>query len=191
MLPANDEPADLIRSRRVSSTRAGVLRNAVELFVRSPAWMMVVALAASTGCERDAPASSDARRAILGEAAAEQHFQSYGPASRARFAVPTEAEIAALEERLPAALRRAARDTALAERSTRYLRQYLGYVDAQGRRWTWGNFFCRDPMQSVPEHRDRWRTHYVIVDDGGDCYFSAEFSPAANEFRHLIVNGDA
>ena len=157
----------------------------------SAALWVTLALVFSSGCKRDAPASSTDRRAILDEAGSRWHFESNPAARGASFAVPMESEIAALEQRLPAALRKAAPGSALDERSTAYLRQYVGWVDARGGRWVSGNFFCRDPMQALPEQRGRWRTHYVLVNDGGDCFFSFSYSLATGEFRDLLVNGDA
>ncbi|MCB0032148.1 MAG: hypothetical protein KDE28_29765 [Anaerolineales bacterium] len=33
--------------------------------------------------------------------------------------------------------------------------------------------------------------YWVMVDDGGDCYFDFNYNPATGEILHLTVNGDA
>jgi hypothetical protein len=149
------------------------------------------------GCKRDdQPATSTERRAILPASELDSLARGYSTIEGARHVVLRESEIADLEARLPRALRtdrvrRVSTDNPLAERAASYLRQYIGYVDRHGRRWIWGNFMCRDPMEPVAEHRGRWRTRLVHMNDGGDCFFSLEYSPESHRFRYLIVNGDA
>ena len=67
------------------------------------------------------------------------------------------------------------------ERLDEYQRQYVG-LEREGRQIIYGNFFC-DTMGMD------WHETFVVVDDGGDCYFQIEFDVEDEMFIMLIVNG--
>lgn len=98
---------------------------------------------------------------------------------------PGEAEIAALEAALAAAL--TARggpgrpDWSHAPRG--WLRQYVGIVRG-GRRYIYGNFF-----RFAGEPPPNWTTRPMIVCDGGPNFFGVEYDVAARRFTHFAFNG--
>ena len=99
---------------------------------------------------------------------------------------PTEADIAALEAALPAFLETAENqwltdDPPIDEREPEYMRQYLGIVE-EGEEIVYANFFC-----TINEMD--WSNEYVLVMDGGDCFFQIKYNPATNEFFDFSVNG--
>jgi hypothetical protein len=67
----------------------------------------------------------------------------------------------------------------------RYGAQVAGFV-VGGKRLVYANFFCS------PERRANIDTqNFVMVLDGGDCYFQVWFDPATGEFPQLTINGEA
>jgi len=64
-----------------------------------------------------------------------------------------------------------------------YNRQYIGII-IDGRQSMYANYFCDD---GGPD----WRTRFVIVMDGGDCFFQFKYDTASGEFFDLQVNGSA
>jgi hypothetical protein len=139
------------------------------------------------------PMESDDLRVLLPRDQTAEYFRMRGEseARKASF-VPTRAEIEKLESGLPEMLREALRGEPvitppLWERVKGYRRQYLPFVDASGTRWIWGNFMCQNPGRVGS---DAWRKKIVSVDDGGDCFFSVEFSPDTGKYRRFSINGD-
>ena len=69
-----------------------------------------------------------------------------------------------------------------------YLKQYLGYIGKDGRRHIYVNGFCKtyefEPPPGMP-------TRFIIVDDGGECYFQANYDPVKHVINRLSVNGRA
>ena len=68
------------------------------------------------------------------------------------------------------------------ERLDEYNRQYIGIV-WDGRNILYANFFCSDEPD--------WKENFVLVMDGGACYFQFKFDPNKGEFFQLQVNGEA
>lgn len=69
-------------------------------------------------------------------------------------------------------------------RDTRdYYRQYCALQDADGHRLVYVNAFCGT------WHLDRWKAQWVMVDDGGTCYFQALIDLTARKVRMFAVNG--
>jgi hypothetical protein len=101
---------------------------------------------------------------------------------------PTEADVLKLEADLPAFLQTAQHawlrpDPPIWEREPEYMRQYLGIVE-DGREIIYANFFCRSDDTD-------WRSEFVFVMDGGDCYFNVKYDPQSGEFFDFSVNGEA
>lgn len=68
------------------------------------------------------------------------------------------------------------------ERLDEYQRQYIG-IERGGKQIIYGNFFC--------EEDDNWRKEFVMVIDGGDCYFQVEYDVESGKFIYLAVNGES
>ncbi len=64
-----------------------------------------------------------------------------------------------------------------------YQRQFFG-VTLDERQLIYANYFCADDF----EH---WRTSYVLVMDGGACFFQVLYDPAEGTFSELRINGVA
>ncbi len=97
---------------------------------------------------------------------------------------PSQADVLALEKGIQAYLRQAAPDRSergwsnLAE----YRRQYVGVV-LEKRRVIWANFFC--------SFGGDWTTQRVVVDDGGECFFTVRYDVDSATFSDLRINGEA
>ena len=139
--------------------------------------------------ERDVTLADDHLRVVVEPANARDFYWRADPATK--FYKPAATEIASFDASLPAMLRAKVRKARfdpkpLAERAPKYMRQYVGHIDASGKRWIWGNFFCHY-MGDEPQG---WRKRGFGVKDGGDCYFNVEFAPDTNEFKDFMVNGE-
>ncbi len=66
---------------------------------------------------------------------------------------------------------------------SRYSFQYQGQVDG-GRNVVLINAFCISP----PEYAQR---QFVIVFDGGPCFFQVKYDPTKKRFFQLMFNGEA
>ncbi len=105
---------------------------------------------------------------------------------------PSEADVAALEADLPAYLETAENqwlqdDPPIVERVPDYMRQYLGIVENK-QQIVYANFFCTIDQIN-------WHNEFVLVMDGGDCYFQVKYNPQTGEFfdfvceRPKLING--
>ncbi len=65
-----------------------------------------------------------------------------------------------------------------------YQRQYFGVTFERGTPLIYANYFCSGDFES-------WRTRYVLVMDGGDCFFQVLYNPASGAFTNLRINGMA
>lgn len=102
--------------------------------------------------------------------------------------MPTEENILALEEGLPAFLESNADyfytpDAPVWERLDEYNRQYIGLV-LDGKQTIYANYFCHSTGVD-------WKQDFVFVMDGGSCYFQFQYDPNTGEFHNLQVNGEA
>lgn len=99
---------------------------------------------------------------------------------------PSAADILAVEEGAAAFLQENESafftDFPVWQRLNEYNRQYIGVV-WDGRKILYGNFFCSDEPD--------WKENFVLVMDGGACYFQFKFDPNTGEFFQLQVNGEA
>jgi hypothetical protein len=65
-----------------------------------------------------------------------------------------------------------------------YRRQYFGVMFTEGQPLIYANFFCADDF-------DYWLESFVLVMDGGECFFQLLYDPATGQFSNLRVNGYA
>ena len=100
---------------------------------------------------------------------------------------PTEQDVLLLEENLPSFLQENStsfrREPPVWEQLDNFKRQYAGLV-MNGSKIIYGNFFCSEPSPD-------WKTEWMFVMDGGDCFFQLQFDVANGTFSGLTVNGDA
>jgi hypothetical protein len=100
---------------------------------------------------------------------------------------PTADDILNPEERLADYLRQNPeafyRQPPVWERLDEYQRQYIGLM-FKGDRIIYGNFFCDDTGMD-------WQQEFVIVLDGGDCFFQVKYDVKSGLFIGLQVNGEA
>lgn len=96
---------------------------------------------------------------------------------------PLAGDIIALEAALPTMLAaQIARRPAFASAPHGWLRQYVGIV-RDGRRTIYGNFVPKGAGAG------RWRTEPIIVCDGGESFFGAEYDVVAKRFTQVAFNG--
>jgi hypothetical protein len=101
---------------------------------------------------------------------------------------PTEENVIAIENELTVFLQENPdhfynSETPVWERLDEYNRQYIG-VMLDDRQIIYANFFC-DSVETD------WRTDFVLVMDGGDCFFQFKYDVEAAQFFDLQVNGNA
>jgi hypothetical protein len=65
-----------------------------------------------------------------------------------------------------------------------YKRQYFGIAFEAEQPLIYANYFCVDMF-------DQWLESYVLVMDGGDCFFQTIYDPATGTFSSLRINGEA
>ncbi len=65
-----------------------------------------------------------------------------------------------------------------------YRRQFFGITFQRGTPLIYANYFCMDGFE-------RWRTGFVSVEDGGECFFQVLYDPATGVFSRLRINGYA
>lgn len=95
------------------------------------------------------------------------------------------ADIAALEAALPFYLETQAnyfRRDILADLPN-YARQYIGF-EADGIQYIYLNALC------AADDLD-WQSEFIMVADGGDCFFQVIYQLDTGEFSNLMVNGEA
>jgi hypothetical protein len=101
---------------------------------------------------------------------------------------PSESQVLELEQRLPDFLKssKEPRANLIPSKLGKYKRQYYGFT-AHGKKHIFLNAFC----SSVFYPSDYWKSHFVLVMDGGECYFQAIYDPAEKQFTSVWVNGYA
>lgn len=99
---------------------------------------------------------------------------------------PNAADIQSVEDGVAAFLRENETafftDIPVWQRLNEYKRQYIGLV-WDGKKVIYANFFCSDQPD--------WKENFVLVMDGGACYFQFKFDPNTGKFFQLEVNGEA
>lgn len=101
---------------------------------------------------------------------------------------PTEADIQSVEDGLPDYLRENQSSFYITgspvwERLNEYNRQYVGLV-LEGKKVIYANYFCNATGLD-------WKKEFVMVLDGGACYFQFKFNTDSGEYFGLQVNGEA
>ena len=100
---------------------------------------------------------------------------------------PTEEDVLSLEEKLDTFLRQNSesfrRQPPVWEQLDNYKRQYVGIM-IKGKPVIYGNFFCTDTGTD-------WKSEWIFVLDGGDCFFQLQFDIESGTFTELTVNGEA
>jgi hypothetical protein len=73
-----------------------------------------------------------------------------------------------------------------------YRRQYIPGINLKGEKTVWINCFCVEPNK-FPAYQsnnfDDWNTEIIVVNDGGNCYFSVFLNLETQGFYDLYVNG--
>ena len=71
----------------------------------------------------------------------------------------------------------------IAAKLDQYQRQYIGFWQ-QGKLYAFVNAFC-DPLNVA------WHSQVVMVNDGGDCYFTTVYDMTEGTFAQTLVNGES
>ena len=152
--------------------------------------MLIILLTlALTACNPIRPLAPNASANSVIFTAEQSQAQLYFIAPNATGAwQPSAADVAQLEADLPAFLQSAENpwlrtDPPIWERAPDYMRQYLGIVE-NGQEVIYANFFCSDFDLD-------WQEEFVLVMDGGDCYFQVKYNPTTGEFYDFSVNGES
>ena len=78
-----------------------------------------------------------------------------------------------------------------------YYRQYICFINEKGEQIIYVNAFCGvvdTPKEINGESKWEpfdWKNDLLIVEDGGDCYWSIWINLTKQEYYDLIVNGEA
>lgn len=101
---------------------------------------------------------------------------------------PSEGDVRALEAGLASFLQEnsgsfSAQGVPVWERLDEYTRQYAGIV-LDGKRVIYANYFCNTAGMD-------WKKNFVLVMDGGECYFQLMYDPGSGAYFDLRVNGEA
>ena len=121
--------------------------------------------------------------------AEEQHIGTWAIHSdqTIEYWTPSEEDVIAIEDGLVSYLEDNSenfyvRDIPVWERLNEYNRQYIGIL-VDGKRVVYANYFC----DSVVD----WKKDFVIVMDGGDCFFQFQYDADSGDYFDLQVNGSA
>jgi hypothetical protein len=160
------------------------------MFTKQVSMFVLAALLLLTSCSAPAQTIQGEHWVIFSETLAEE--QQLGTSflfgdEPIEYWTPSEQDVIAIENGLVAYLEQNAerfyvRDIPVWERLDDYNRQYVGVI-IDNRRIVYANYFC----DSVVD----WEKEFVIVMDGGDCFFQFQFDVDTAEFFELQVNGEA
>ena len=102
---------------------------------------------------------------------------------------PTVDDVARIERRLRVFLETSSDLEAqrIATKLERYIRQYIGYSDGDGK-WILVNAFCEG--HQTDDDRT-WHEHLVLVMGGGSCYFRVRYKLSPPHLEQLWINGEA
>ena len=156
--------------------------------------LVIILCCACGGC--GGATSTEPTTPASGEGAAEVGLGVIIPESRAAEMVagmfepapsgywtPERGQVAALEASISEYLAGAAPEgSRLRSGLDGYQAQYLGILREE-REVIFANFFCHSHVDDITQS-------LVAVDDGGDCYFTVEYDPAADSFADLAINGE-
>ena len=102
------------------------------------------------------------------------------------FWTPKIEQVRVLEKFLPEFVRKnAPRDGKPIGTISKYKRQYFG-ITKNGKKQIYVNGFC----EQYWSQKEDWRSKFVLVLDGGNCYFQILFDPTTNEFTNFVINGE-
>ena len=104
----------------------------------------------------------------------------------AEYWTPSEKDVLALEDGLISYLQNNSDrfyETPVWEKLDDYNRQYIGII-LEGKRIIYANFFCNSTGRD-------WRKEFILVLDGGECFFQFKYDVDSGEFFDLQVNGVA
>jgi hypothetical protein len=160
------------------------------MFTKQVSMFVLAALLLLTSCSSSAQNIKGEHWVIFSETLAEEQQLStwflFGDES-IEYWTPSEQDVIAIEDGLIPYLEQNAerfyvRDIPVWERLDDYNRQYIGIL-VDGRRIVYANYFC----DSVVD----WEKEFVIVMDGGDCFFQFQYDLDTAEYFDLQVNGSA
>ncbi len=102
------------------------------------------------------------------------------------FWVPTEMDVTRLEEVMSKIFKQSknAQYQQIGLSLNSYKRQYVGVIRS-GKRYIHVNCFCGEIRHQ------NWQTDYVVVMDGGSCYFNFDYDPASKTITDIFINGEA
>lgn len=102
--------------------------------------------------------------------------------------VPSGVDIQHLKRALNSYLKQQADGSSreLASHFAEYRMQYLGYTD-HGKRYIFVNGFCKNFWQT----NNTWKSDFVAIFDGGDCYFRARYGVTEAKIVDFVVNGES
>jgi hypothetical protein len=153
--------------------------------------LLTLMLQFAMGCSSSAQSIQGERWVIFpGEQAQEQGIGSWivEDGQTAEYWSPSENNILTLEKQLGAYLQNNSdrfdkQKSPIGERLDEYDRQYTGMVLGE-KKIIFANYFC-DSLAID------WRTEFVFVLDGGDCFFQFKYDVNSGAFLDLQVNGIA
>ena len=68
-----------------------------------------------------------------------------------------------------------------------YHRQFAGAVLDSGDKVIWINCFCYVDS----DYLRKWKENFIMVDDGGNCFFNVKVNLNTGQYYDLMVNGNA
>lgn len=153
--------------------------------------LLTLMLQFAMGCSSSAQSIQGERWVIFpGEQAREQSIGDFFLANaQVEYWTPSEDNVLTLEEGLVTYLqnypddRFSSQQAPIWERLGQYNRQYIGIV-LDEEQVIYANYFCESLAID-------WRTEFVFVLDGGDCFFQFKYDVNSEEFFDLQVNGIA
>jgi hypothetical protein len=90
---------------------------------------------------------------------------------------PTEAQLQEAEDAVPAV-----GDDGVREPEMDGYRQYVGIIDDGERKIV---------INSMCDEIDDWENKFIMIADGGSCFWNALYNVDTGEMEYLIVNGEA
>ncbi|HMT10961.1 MAG TPA: hypothetical protein PKA39_04995 [Ignavibacteria bacterium] len=103
---------------------------------------------------------------------------------------PREDDIKAAEDILRACFTKEASGTYnpfFGRKLENYHRQFAGAVLENGDKVIWINCFC----YAYIDYMRNWKESFILVDDGGNCFFNVKVNLNTGQYYDLMVNGNA
>ncbi|WP_438425531.1 hypothetical protein [Aquimarina macrocephali] len=112
---------------------------------------------------------------------------------------PKENEIISIQEIIDKAIKNEEFDflkKPIKESLNKYYKQYIPYINKKGEKVIEINAFCEIlEIPPLPESKSKqwtkmdWKNEYVMVDDGGTCYWQITINIDKKTYENLMVNG--